>query len=189
MYTPAFERAVDHAMKYEVGAFWNQNAPGVADGTGLKACGYVNDPADAGGETKFGISKRANPTVNIRSLTWAGAKDIYYHSYWIPGKCDRLSAPIALIHFDGCVNHGVGTAAKHLQAALGVTADGDIGPKTLTAARTADYTHVCNSIADQRVEFYKRIVARNPSQSRFIKGWLRRISELRAYSTDRVNFI
>jgi len=44
--------------------------------------GYVNDPHDSGGETNFGISKRAYPNVNIKELTTAGAKSIYKKDYW-----------------------------------------------------------------------------------------------------------
>ena len=49
MYVQAFEDAVNHVMLYEVGGFWNLNAPGVQDGTNKKGCGYGNDPTDAGG--------------------------------------------------------------------------------------------------------------------------------------------
>lgn len=65
-YTNAFEKAIDHAMLYEVGGFWNVNHPAVARGlidtsANRKAVGYVNDPDDRGGETKFGVARNANP--------------------------------------------------------------------------------------------------------------------------------
>jgi hypothetical protein len=74
-FTKPFEAAVDHAMLYEVGGFWNVNHPAVAGGlidtpANRKAVGYVNDPADRGGETKFGVAVRANPDLNITNLTW-----------------------------------------------------------------------------------------------------------------------
>ena len=53
--------------------------------------GYVNDPKDPGGETNYGISKRAYPDVDIKNLTEDGAKDIYKRDYWDKNKCEDLS--------------------------------------------------------------------------------------------------
>ena len=49
--------------------------------------GYVNDPKDPGGETNYGISKRAYPDVDIKNLTEDGAKDIYRRDYWEKYRC------------------------------------------------------------------------------------------------------
>ena len=184
MYTTAFEQAVDHAMIYEVGGMWNLATPGTVDGTNLKACGYTNDPVDRGGETKYGISKRAHPTVDIRALTWAQAQRIYYDAYWIKGQCMMLSGPVGIMHFDTCVNMGVGAASKILQKALGVSVDGVVGPRTINAAKSMDFAVICSAIADQRVDYYKQIVKKSPSQAKYIKGWLRRVNELRAFTIN-----
>jgi lysozyme family protein len=184
MYTEAFEKAVDHAMLYEVGGFWNVDAPGARDGTNRKASGYVNDPVDAGGETKYGIAKTANPTVNIKTLDWEGAKAIYYEKYWLAAKCNKMGNRVAILHFDGAVNHGVGRAAKFLQRAIGVADDGAIGPTTLSTLAAMDPIAVCHSICDQRAKFYHDIVAAKPAQVKFLKGWMRRIDEMRAFTTD-----
>ena len=187
MYTQAFELAVDHAMHYEVSGSWNLNIQGVIDGTNHRACGYTNDPTDAGGETKFGISKRANPTVDILNLTWDDAKDIYYQKYWLAGSCDDLSGRVAVLHFDGCINHGISAASKFLQRALNVSDDGHIGPKTILAANNGNSISICQQICDERLQYYKNIVANNPSQSKYIKGWTRRIEEMRTFTTDPNN--
>ena len=50
--------------------------------------GYVNDPDDPGGETKYGISKRAHPDVDIASLTPESAAEIYKDYYWLPAKVE-----------------------------------------------------------------------------------------------------
>ena len=52
--------------------------------------GYVNDPDDPGGETKFGIAKKFNPDVDIKNLTKEGAKEIYRQKYWNPSKADKV---------------------------------------------------------------------------------------------------
>lgn len=184
IYTSAFEAAVNHAMLYEVGGFWKIDAPGVADGTNAKACGYTNDPTDPGGETKFGIAKNANPSVDVKHLTWEGAKAIYYQNYWVAGHCNQLPGRVGALHFDGCVNNGVGTAAKFLQKSVGVIADGAIGPGTLAAVATHDPIALCNSICNQRIVFYNNIVANNPVQGKYLGGWLRRVEEMRAFTTN-----
>lgn len=191
-YTSAFEKAVDHTMLYEVGGFWNVAHPAVKMGlidteAHRRAVGYTNDPVDAGGETKFGIAKRANPTVDIAKLTWEGAVAIYYSHYWLKGKCDRLPANIAVLHFDGCVNFGVGQAVKFLQRSVSVQVDGAIGEITIDAARMLNQITVCNTICDQRDNYYKQIVFNKPAQGRFLKGWLRRNAEMREFSTNPAN--
>lgn len=77
--------------------------------------GYVNDPHDPGGETKFGISKRAYPNLDIKNLTLEDAKAIYKRDYWDVMGCDALSWEMALIAFDAAVNQGVG-AARSIRA-------------------------------------------------------------------------
>lgn len=191
-YTKAFEHAIDHAMLYEVGGFWRVSHPAVAQGlintaANRKAVGYVNDPYDRGGETKFGVAKSANNDLNITRLTWDQAKAVYFVRYWLAGKCDQLPARMAVLHFDGCVNHGVARANKFLQTALGVTADGIVGPITIAKAKASNEMQVLNSICDQRENFYRSIVRNNPSQARFLTGWLRRITEMRAYVTKKEN--
>jgi lysozyme family protein len=188
MYTPAFEFALDHAMLYEVGGHWKLT-PEVEAGlittqAQRRAVGYVNDPFDRGGETKFGVAKRANVDLNITTLTWAQAKDVYFRRYWLAGRCDRLPNRIAVLHFDGCVNHGNHRAITFLQRAAGTSPDGIIGPMTLGRIRDSDPFALCNQICDLREQFYRNIVARDATQGRFLRGWLRRIDEMRQFSTD-----
>ena len=188
MYTNSFTIAIEHSMLYEVGSFFKLT-PDVEAGlcatpAQKKATGYVDDPLDNGGETKYGIAKNANPDLNIKTLNWAGAKAVYERRYWLNGSCDKLPARVAVLHFDGCVNHGVGRANKFLQRALKVTVDGVVGPATCAKAAAMDDILLCLSICNQREEFYRDIVANNPSQGRFLNGWLRRINEMRTFTTN-----
>ena len=82
--------------------------------------GYINDPADPGGETKYGISKRAYPRVDIKNLTKAQARDIYYRDYWKRVDGDNLPAGLDLAVFDTAVNCGVSVARSFLQATKSV---------------------------------------------------------------------
>lgn len=79
--------------------------------------GYVNDPQDPGGETKFGISKRAYPALDIAALTLEQAQQIYLRDYWDACGCDTMPWERALCVFDMAVNQGQGAArALNVQA-------------------------------------------------------------------------
>lgn len=188
-FSEAFLHAFNHAMIYEVGAFWNPEDPEVQAGliatsAQRKKVGYVNIPADTGGETKYGIAQRPNPEINVRGLDLAQAMEVYHRKYWLSGKCDLLPYNVAVIHFDGCVNHGVGRACKFLQRSVGAVEDGVIGNMTIAAVNEKAPDAVIESISSTRTDFYNAIVQRNASQGIFLKGWLRRISEVTDYSLN-----
>lgn len=132
--------------------------------------GYVNDPKDPGGETKFGISKRAYPNVDIAGLTLPAALAIYRRDYWDRIRADELPPDVAWVAFDTAVNMGVSQAVRLLQRAAGVTTDGVIGPKTVLAAKAPG---VAEKMARLRADIYRSL----PTFSRFGRGWIRRVEE------------
>jgi lysozyme family protein len=179
----AFLCAFNHAMLYEVGPFWNPDDPDVQQGLietheQRRKVGYVNIPQDRGGETKYGIAQRANPGINVRNLDLQSAHDIYEREYWNAGSCDKLDCPLNIMHFDGCVNHGVIRACKFLQRAAGVSEDGIIGNMTLAAINDVGQEEMIKRLSDIRRKFYQMIVQKDPSQRVFLNGWLRRIDEV-----------
>jgi lysozyme family protein len=95
--------------------------------------GLVNDPNDAGGLTKYGISKRAYPNEDIAHLTLERAKAIYARDYWHPAGCDAVHDLLKFDLFDMAVNQGVGSAIRAIQYAAGVADDGVLGPNSLRA--------------------------------------------------------
>lgn len=132
--------------------------------------GYVNDPHDRGGETKWGISKRRFPDVDIKNLTKAGAADIYLRHYWSPTRCDELPENMRLPVFDCAVNQGVKTAVEILQELVGVAQDGQMGPVTLAAVRSYR--------GDLRHHYHAKRTAAYVSYSQFDRygrGWLHRL--------------
>lgn len=187
-YEKAFEIALVHAMVYEIGSFFSLTDDVrlglITTDAQKRACGYTNDPTDHGGETKYGIAKVANPELDIANLDWDGAMRIYYKKYWLAGDCQHMPGRLAALHFDGCINHGTGREAKFLQTAVGAVADGDIGPATLALIATFDEITLCNKICVLRENFYRNIVANNPSQAKYINGWLRRVHEMQAFVTN-----
>jgi lysozyme family protein len=134
--------------------------------------GYVNDPRDPGGETKFGISKRAYPSVDIRNLTLDGAKAIYRRDYWAPIGCDNLPAALRFHVFDAAVNSGLRQAVQFLQRAVGVAADGRLGPVTRAAVMAADPASLAARYSGARLQFMTELT----TWPTFGKGWARRIA-------------
>jgi len=144
--------------------------------------GYVNDENDAGGETHWGISKRAFPDLDIRALSEDKARAIYRTDYWDKISGDDLPAPVSLVVMDYAVNSGVSRAAKALQRIVGVTRDGQIGPQTLEAIQGFDlnFTSLAESVVLRRVRFLCKLVKRKPSQAKFLNGWMRRTHDCMA---------
>lgn len=121
----------------------------------LEGGSAISDAAtDPGGLTKYGISQKAYPTLDIRSLTEEDARSIYDGTYWAGIRGDDLPGPIALVAFDCAVNQGVATAIKLLQRALGVPQDGIIGQVTIMAARNTDMRKVVEQLAILRLRRY-----------------------------------
>jgi len=118
--------------------------------------GYVNDPSDPGGETNFGISKRAYPNVDIKAMTREMASEIYKQDYWNACRCGELPDSMAIAVFDCAVNQGVKTASRLLQIAVGTTVDGIIGPKTVLASFKGGQKAVVRYLL-QRAKSYMQI--------------------------------
>jgi lysozyme family protein len=135
--------------------------------------GYVNDARDPGGETKFGISKRAYPQIDIENLTLDAAKEIYKRDYWDRAQCDKLPASLAYLVFDCAVNSGIGQSIRFLQRAVGVADDGVIGPLTLTAIGRYDQESLAAKFLGQRLDFMTRL----STWEVFGKGWSRRVAD------------
>ena len=154
--------------------------------------GYVNDPDDPGGETKFGISKRSYPNLEIETLTLKDAKKIYYNDFWLKQKCDQLEENIAIELFDTSVNMGNGQGAKIFQKALNLTnrnqkdyhnikVDGGIGPKTLKAYEAnKNERRLYNVMNILQGAFYVDIMERNEVAEKYV-GWFDRVTVVKKY--------
>ncbi len=138
---------------------------------GMPGGGYVNNPDDPGGETKYGISKRAYPDIDIAGLTEDDAKAIYQRDYWGAHQCDTMPWAVGWVFFDCAVNHGAHMAIKWLQGALSLPADGVLGQQTLGAvARVSDPISAARDITLARDEF-SATLSNYPT---FKRGWKKR---------------
>lgn len=143
--------------------------------------GYVNHPNDKGGETKYGITKREFPNLDIQNLTLEQAKDIYYNKYWIPSKCYIIpNYWLAEKVFSLSVNMGVQQACVLLQRALRAATsrelneDGIIGAKTIGAIEVAMLDQVLVALKCEAAGFYRLLAQKDPLQKVFLRGWINR---------------
>ena len=141
--------------------------------------GYVNDPKDLGGETKYGITKRFYPDVDIKNLTIEQATEIYKKDYWDKNKVESLPQNLWHIYFDMCVNMGKRTAVKVLQRAAvnkgrNIEVDGGLGPMTIGALKGVELDRV----RAFRVKYYVDLITARPEQEKFFLGWFRRATEV-----------
>jgi lysozyme family protein len=138
--------------------------------------GYVNDPADPGGETKYGISKRSYPGIDIKNLTVEQATAIYLKDFWkFSGINDQR---VADKMFDSYVNlkH---TAMKYAQEILfkALTPDGIYGPETEDAVNRTDSITFLTAFRAKLVQHYTDWVVAHPTEQKDLAGLLRRAKQ------------
>lgn len=150
--------------------------------------GYCDDPDDPGGETKFGISKRSYPAVDIRALTLDQARDIYKRDFWDTARLDEIEAQaIAEEVFDSLVNIGP-RVKKWLQQAHNLTnfwdgnhdlvIDGMIGRRTIAAINLSPHPdRILKCLNGLQFRHYLEIVEQNPRVEKWFGGWLSRVWE------------
>lgn len=136
--------------------------------------GYVWDENDPGGETNYGISKASYPDVDIKNLSLADATAIYRRDFWLFEGI--INQAIATKIFDSYVNmrHA---AIRIAQKIVGAIQDGQYGLHTEAAINAFDPTNFLFAFRIGLVGHYSAIVAANPSEQKFLAGWLRRANQ------------
>ena len=131
--------------------------------------GYVNDPVDRGGATNKGITQRTYnkwlkahclPKKDIKFISDDEVKKIYYQYYWLEVNCHNMNNVFAVLCFDSAVNHG----PKRVQDFL----------------KAAEWKYP-EKFLEARKNFYLKIVENNPSQKKFLKGWMNRLNSLEEF--------
>lgn len=168
-----FKAALKHTLRFEGGVSRD-----------------IRDPGNRGGNaTNMGIiqttlnswtASHGKPPQLTTQLSAETIEQIYHERYWLAGKCNRLPETIAAIHFDTCVNMGVGAATRFLQKALGVEADGVLGPRTVAALAAADQDALLKSYCDLRERAYINL-AKSEKYAGFLTGWMNRLNALRQF--------
>jgi lysozyme family protein len=153
--------------------------------------GYVDNPSDPGGATNLGCTKASweawvgHPVTkdDIKALTPNDVMPLYKAKYWDTVKGDNLPIGVDYAVFDFAINSGPSRAAKALQSVLGVAADGQIGPATLTALEAANPRDVATSVCEARLTFLQGL----PTFNTFGKGWSNRVAQVEETAFRMIN--
>lgn len=155
--------------------------------------GYVNHPADRGGETNCGITTaiyrayrqgKGLPVQSVQLIAEAEVREIYERLYWQPAHCATMQRPLAIAHFDTAASFGVGGATMFLQELLGLRVDRVFGPITQRAIAQSSHLELAQRLCQSRIDYRYRRVTRDPSQRVFLQGWLNRDNDLLRYIAD-----
>jgi lysozyme family protein len=158
--------------------------------------GYVNHPSDRGGPTKYGITQatlaawlgRPATADDVRALDEDTAREIYAQRYYHGPRIDSLPEAVRPVLFDVAVNSGPRRAIMMAQQVINeagfgpVDVDGALGPQTRKAVDRAAAEmgpYLVNALVEERKAFYAAIIARDPSQAVFERGWMARAEEFR----------
>lgn len=153
---------------------------------------YTNDPLDRGGATKYGVTigtlqglkydtnRDGKVSVDdVKTLQLDDFKRILKSQYWDRWKADKINnQSLANLLVDWLWGSGV-NGIKIPQRLLGVPADGKVGNVTINALNASNQRIIYNKVWEARRQFYYNIVANNPSQSKWLKGWLNRLNDLK----------
>ena len=164
--------------------------------------GYADHPADRGGETFMGITRKNHPDwegwESVDNLKKSGhiddahklpammaqAQSFYFEHYWNKVKADKFHVLLAPILFDTAVHSGVSRASKLLQESVGyiipnIAVDGKIGRLTIQAVQgfisMKDINTLITIYSILRGKFYLDIIARDKTQTVFLRNWMRRV--------------
>lgn len=153
--------------------------------------GYVNNPKDPGGATKYGITHRtlaahrgvasATP-AQVKALSKEEATEIYRRSYWQQSGGDLLPVGIDYMAFDYGVNSGPAQAIKSLQRVIGVTLDGVVGGQTVAAVK-AYKGDLIAAYAAERLRFMKSL----KTWGTFGRGWQKRVVSVESQARSLLN--
>lgn len=160
-----------------VAANWKASLGAVLKSEG----GNDDDPADHGGRTSRGVTQReydawrrgrGEPILDVWKAPQSDVETIYHDEYWAPWG-DLMPIGVDYLYFNTAVLAGPHRAAVLLQQALGVTADGRIGPITREVASRANPRITIERFTEASAAFYRGL-----HQPKFTKGWLNRVRDV-----------
>lgn len=146
--------------------------------------GFVDDPDDPGGATKYGIThktlaawrERPVTKADVKALEQDEAEAIYRARYWSVIRGDELPAGTDYVVFDAAVNSGPDRAIRILQSVIKAKVDGKLGPETMRLAQAMAPAVLVSEYSAARLSFLMNL----KTWPKFGKGWTRRVNEVRA---------
>lgn len=154
-----------------------------------KKRGFADDPDDRGGATMVGVTigtyrsyckykgKKVPSVTDLKNISYKEWRDIIHTMFWSKWKADLIEDQnVANMIVDWVWASGQGIGIKRVQKILGVTADGIVGPKTIAAVNAQNPKELFKKVYDGRAAHFNAIVKANPSQKKWLKGWMNRIN-------------
>jgi lysozyme family protein len=148
--------------------------------------GWVNNPADPGGETNLGVTKRVweeyigHAVQSLKKLTKDDVAPMYELKYWRPCYCEVLPRGLDFVVFSMGVNAGPGRSVKLLQQSIGCVPDGVIGPRTRELISASNSANLIAKFSETRREYYRSL----KTFPIFGKGWLARVDREKQEALD-----
>lgn len=173
-----WDKAFDHVIAHEGGFTDDTRDPGNKLPDGRPGCTNLGC-TQANWEAHVGHQVTHD---DMRALTKEDVKPLYKKNYWDAVKGDDLPGGVDYAAFDFAINAGPGRSKKVLQTALGVTADGAIGPGTLAAIEAADGEELLKKFSEAKESFYRSL----PTFDTYGKGWLKRIADVQTVAVTMV---
>lgn len=155
--------------------------------------GWSNHPNDKGGQTNMGVTlttwrvagydKDLDGDIDADDLRLIDKDDVVNRvmrpMFWDKIKGDEIqSQAVANILLDWAWMSGAKKVIMYVQRMISVKADGIVGPITIKAINDKRPYNLFCQIQNERKDFYDRIVANNPSQKVFLRGWTRRLMSI-----------
>lgn len=150
--------------------------------------GFVNDPDDNGGATMVGVTFGTyktyckfkgfkTPSINdLKNMPYKVWRDIVYSMYWNKWKADTIKDQSVANMVVDWIWHSGSATIKKVQQAIGVTADGIVGPKTINALNGD--TDIKTKVYNLRKQYFENIVKNNPAQKKWLNGWMNRLNSI-----------
>lgn len=149
--------------------------------------GFYNIPGDKGGPTKFGVTLNTyrqffgnhKTPEDLKNMSMREWKYIFYYGFWGPCKADQIeNQSLATLIMDVCYMSGRVTAIKKIQRCLGgLQVDGIVGKNTLRVLNEFPEDSFYK-IYQMRKDWFNAIVAKDPTQKKFLKGWINRLNSV-----------
>jgi len=150
--------------------------------------GWVNNPADPGGETNLGVTKAVweeyvgHHVKTMKDLTKDDVAPMYELKYWRPCYCEVLPRGLDFVVFSMGVNAGTGRSVKLLQQSIGCVPDGVIGPRTRELISSSNGANLISKFSETRREYYRSL----KTFPIFGKGWLSRVDREETEALDMI---
>ena len=167
------------------------------DGILEREGGFVNDPVDHGGVTNFGITaaawgqykqlNRPGTAAEMKAITREDAIEFYRQKYIVNSAFKAVAfEPLRAQLIDFAVNSGETRATRWLQRTIGLQATGTLDPATLSALNALPPSLVNNALVAARVAMYQSIVQSEPTQIKFLHGWINRAVSFSSFASANV---